>query len=94
MDMVEDLEGGDGDSVSEGALLPGLMWVWGEEDCQDVAISSAELQQCLSRRLTGLMAALGLRLIMEKCLIRELCRMVMLEHLCGQCQEPIPMVRK
>jgi hypothetical protein len=94
MDTVEDLEGADGDSVSEGALLPGLMSVWGEEDCQDVAISSAELQECLSRWVMVLMAALGLRLILEKCLIGEPCRMVILERPCGQCQEPIPMVRK
>jgi hypothetical protein len=41
MDMVEDLEEeeGDGDLVSEGALLPGLMSAWEEEDCRDVAIS-------------------------------------------------------
>jgi hypothetical protein len=41
--MVEDLEEGegevDGDSVSEGVLLPGLMLVWEGEDCQDVDIS-------------------------------------------------------
>jgi len=39
--MVEDLEEGeaDGDLVSEGALLPGLMWVWEGEDCPDAGIS-------------------------------------------------------
>ena len=41
--MAEDLEEGgvevDGDLVSEGALLPGLMSVWEGEDCQGVDIS-------------------------------------------------------
>ena len=36
----------------------------------------------------------GLCLIMEEWLIRELCHMVMLEHLWGQCREPIPMLRR
>ena len=94
MDMVEDLEEEGGDSVSEEVLLLGLMLAWEEEAYQDVAISSAVLQGCLSHRGILLMAALGLRLIMEKCLIRELWRMVILEHLCGQGQEPIPMLRK
>jgi len=42
MDMVEDLEKekGDGDSVSEEALLRGLMLAWEEEDCRDAVISS------------------------------------------------------
>jgi hypothetical protein len=39
MDMVEDLEEGDGDSVLEEALPPGLMLAWEEEDCRDVVIS-------------------------------------------------------
>jgi hypothetical protein len=82
MDMVEDLdEGEDGDSVSEEALLPGLMLAWDEEDCRDVAISSAELQECLSLQLILLTVAPGLRLIMEKRLTLELCHMVMLEYL-------------
>jgi len=38
-DMVEDLEGGDGDLASEEALPPGLLLAWEEEDCRDVAIS-------------------------------------------------------
>jgi hypothetical protein len=90
MDMVEDLDEGegDGDSVSEEALLPGLMLAWEEEDCRDVAISSAaEPQECPSHRLTLLMAPLGLYPIMEEWLTRELCHMVMPEHLWGQCQE-------
>jgi len=78
MDMVEDLEGGGGDSVSEEALPLGLMLAWEEEDCRDVAISSVEPQECLSRRVIPLMAALGLCLIMEGWLIRE----------------PIPMLRR
>jgi hypothetical protein len=94
MDMVEDLEEGDGDSVSEEALLPGLMLAWEEEDCRDVDISSVELQECLHRRVILLMAALGLRLIMEKWLILGLRHMVMPEHLWGQCQEQIPMLRR
>ena len=99
MDMVEDLEEEeeevDGDLVSEEALPRGLMLAWEEEDCQDVAISSVvEPQECLSRRLTVLMAALGLRLIMEKWLIRELCRIVILERLWGECQEQTPMLRR
>jgi hypothetical protein len=96
MDMVEDLEEGegDGDSVLEEALPPGLMLAWEEEDCPDVAISSAELRECLSHRVILLTATLGLRLIMEEWFIRELCHMVMLEHLWEQCQEPIPMLRR
>jgi len=78
MDMVEDLEDGDGDLVLEEALPPGLMLAWEEEGCRDVAISSVELQQCLPRRVIPLMAALGLCLIMEGWLIRE----------------PIPMLRR
>jgi hypothetical protein len=78
MDMVEDLEGGDGDSALEEALPPGLMLAWEGEDCRDVAISSAELQQCLPRRVILLMVALGL------------CHMVMPEHL----WEQIPMHRR
>jgi hypothetical protein len=39
MDMVEDLEEGDGDLVSEEALPLGLMLAWEEEDCRDVVIS-------------------------------------------------------
>jgi len=78
MDMVEDLEEGDGGSALEEALPPGLMLAWEEEDCRDVAISSAELQQCLPRRVILLMATLGLCLIMEEWLIRE----------------PIPMLRR
>ena len=47
MDMVEDLEEGegDGDSVSEEALLLGLMLAWEGEDYLVVVISSAELQE-------------------------------------------------
>jgi len=78
MDMVEDLEEGDGDSALEEALLPGLMLAWEEEDCRDAAISSVELQQCLLRRVILLMSALGL------------CHMVMPGHL----WEPIPMLRR
>ena len=80
-DMVEDLEEGDGDLASEEALPPGLLLVEEEEDCRDAAISSAELQECLFHLLILLMVALGLCLIMEERLIRELCHMVMLEHL-------------
>jgi hypothetical protein len=39
MDMVEDLAGEDGDLALEEALLPGLLLVWDEEGCLDVAIS-------------------------------------------------------
>jgi hypothetical protein len=55
--MVEDLEEGevDGDLVSEGVLLPGLMSVWEGEDCPDADISSAELPEHLSRRVIPLM---------------------------------------
>ena len=94
MDMVEDLEEGDGDSVLEEALLPGLMLEEEGEDCLDVAISSVELRRCPPRRvIIPLMVALGLCL-MEEQLILKLCHMVMPEHLWGQCQEPIPMLRK
>jgi hypothetical protein len=82
MDLVEDSAEVDGDSVSGEALLPGLLWAEEEEDCPDVATSSAGLQECLSRRLIPLMVAL------------RLCRMVMPEHLWGQCQERTPMLRK
>ena len=88
--MVEDLEEGDGGLASKEALPLGLMSAWEEEDYLVVAISSAELQECLSHRSIPLMVALGLRLIMEEWLIRELCHMVMLEHLWGQ----IPMLRR
>jgi len=98
MDMVEDLaeeeEEEDGDSALEEALLPGLMLAEEGEDCLGVAISSVELRECLSHRVIPLMAALGLRLIMEEWLIRELCHMIMAEHLWGQCREPIPMLRR
>jgi len=96
MDLeVEDLEEEDGDSVLEEALPLGLMWVWGGEDCLDVVITSAELQERLSRQVTLLMVALGLRLIMEGLLIRELCHMVvMLEHLWEECQERTHTLRK
>ena len=96
MDMVEDLEEGevDGDLASEEALPPGLMLAWEGEDCRDVAISSVELRECLSHQLIPLMVDLGLCLIMGEQLIRELCHMVMLEHLWGQCQEPVPMLRR
>jgi hypothetical protein len=90
MDMVEDLEGGDGDLASEEALPPGLSLVEEGGDYLVVVISSAELQECLSHQLIPLMVALGLCLIMEERLIRELCHMVMLEHLWGQ----IPMLRR
>jgi hypothetical protein len=80
--MVGDLEEEDGDSVLEEALPPGLMLAWEEEDCPGVGISSAELREQLLRRAMPLMVALGLRLIMEEWLIRELCHMaVMLGHL-------------
>jgi hypothetical protein len=78
MDMVEDLEEGDGGSVLEEALPLGLMLAWEEGDCRDVAISSVELQQCLPRRVILLMAALGL------------CHMAMPGHL----WEQIPMHRR
>jgi hypothetical protein len=94
MDMVEDLEEVDGDLVLEEALLPGLMLAWEEEDCRDVGISSVGLQECLPRLVILLMVALGLRLIMEKQLIRELRHMVILEHQWAQCQEQIPMLRR
>ena len=92
MDMVEDMEEGegDGDSVSEELLLPGLMLAWEGEDCRDVVISSVELQECLPRRVIPLMVTLGVRLIMKECPIRELCHMVMLGHL----WEQIPMLRR
>ena len=93
MDMVEDLGGEDGDLALEEALPPGLILVWEEEGCLDVAISSVELRECLSRRLIPLMVALGLCL-MEEQLILKLCHMVMPEHLWGQCQERIPMLRR
>ena len=95
MDLeVEDLEEEDGDSVLEEALPLGLMWVWGGEDCPDVVITSAELQEHLSRQVTLLMVALGLCL-MEGLLIRELCNMVvMLEHLWEECQERTHTLRK
>jgi hypothetical protein len=80
MDLVE----GDGDSVSEEALPHGLLLVWEEEDCPDVAISSAEPQEHLFRRVIPLMVALG-QCLMEEQLIPELCRMaVMLGHLWEQ----------
>ena len=88
--MVEDLAEEDGGLALEEALPPGLMLAWEEEDCRDVAISSVELRECLSRRPIPLMAALGLCLIMEEWLIRELCHMVMPGHL----WEQIPMLRK
>jgi len=90
--MVEDLEEGevDGDSVSEGALLPGLMWVWEGEDCRGAATSSAELRECLSRRVIPLMVTLGVRLIIQEWPIRDLCHMVMRGHL----WERIPMLNR
>lgn len=94
MDMVEDLAEGEGDLASEEALLPGLMLAWEGEDCRDVVISSVELRECLSQQVIRLMAALGLCLIIEEWLIRELCHMRMLEHRWGQCQEPVPMLRR
>jgi hypothetical protein len=90
MDMVEDLGGEDGGLAFEGALPPGLTLAWGGEDCRDVAISSVELQECLSHQLIPLTVALGLCLTMEEWLIQELCRMVMLGHL----WEQIPMLRR
>jgi len=59
-----------------------------------VVISSVELQECLSHQLIPLMVVLGLRLIMEEWLIRELCHMVMPEHLWGEYREQIPMLRR
>ena len=93
MDMVEDLGGEDGDLALEEALPPGLILVWEEEGCLDVAISSVELRECLSRRLIPLMVALGLCL-MEEQLILKLCHMVMPEHLWGQCPERTLILRK
>ena len=78
MDMAEDLGGEDGDLALEEALPPGPILVWEEEDCLDVAISSVELRECLSRRLIPPMVALGLCLIMGGWLIRELCHMVVM----------------
>ena len=43
MDMVEDLEEGDGDLAFEEALPPGLMLAWDEEDYLVAVISSVEL---------------------------------------------------
>jgi len=94
MDLVEDLAEADGDSVSGEALLPGLLWAEEEEDCPDVATSSAGLQEYLCRRLILLTATPGLCLIMQKWLIRKLCHMVMREHLWGQCPEPVPTLRR
>jgi hypothetical protein len=87
MDMVGDLaEEEDGVSALEEALPPGLMLAWEGEDCLDVAISSVVLRGCPPRRVT-LMVALGQCLMGEQ-LIRELCHMVMLDHLLWeQCQE-------
>ena len=93
MDMVEDLGGEDGDLALEEALPPGLILVWEEEGCLDVAISSVELQGCPPRRVIPLMVALGLCL-MEEQLILKLCHMVMPEHLWGQCQERTLILRK
>ena len=90
MDMVEDLEEGDGDSVSEEALPPGLILAWGEEDCRDVDIFSVKLREYLSHQLIPSMVDVGLCLIIEEWLIREPCHMVMLEHL----WEQIPMLRR
>ena len=95
MDMVEDLEEGEGEGEVDGDLalgeapLPGLMLAWEEEDCRDVVISSVELRRCPPRRVIPLMVALGLCL-MEEQLILKLCHMVMPEHPWG----PIPMLRK
>ncbi len=96
MDMVEDLaeEEEDGDSVSEEALPPGLMSAWEEEDCRGVAISSVELRECPPHHPIRRMVALGLRRTMERRHIRELHHTVTPEHLWGQYQESIPMLRK
>jgi len=90
--MVEDLEEGerDGDSVSEEALLPGLMLAWEGGDCRDVVISSAALRECLSRQLIPLTLALGLCVIMERWRIQDLCHMVIPGHL----WEQIPMLHR
>ena len=68
MDTVEDLEEGegDGDLVSGGVLLPGLMLVWEGEDCRDVDISSAELQECLRQQVIPIMVIPGVHLIMKE----------------------------
>jgi len=96
MDLVEDLEEEeeDGGSVSEEALLPGLMWGWEEEDCQGVAISSAELRECPPRRPIHPMVTPGLLLTMERRLIQKLPRTVMPEDPWGQYQEPTPMLHR
>ena len=86
MDMVEDLEDGDGDLASAEALPPGLLLAGEEEDYLVAVISSVELRECLPHRVTPLMVVLGLCL-MEEQLILKLCHMVMPEHLWGQCQE-------
>ncbi len=54
MDMVEDLGGEDGDLALEEALPPGLMLVWEEEGCLDVAISSVELREHLLGRIIAI----------------------------------------
>ena len=64
-DMVEHLEEGDGGLAFEEALPPGLSLAEEGEDCPGVAISSVELQECLSHQLIPLMVVLGLCLMEE-----------------------------
>jgi hypothetical protein len=54
MDIVEDLEEGDGDLASGDGLLPGLTLAWGEEDCRDVVIFSVGLPEYLLGRITDI----------------------------------------
>ena len=90
--MVEDLDEGEvvGDLVSEGVLLPGLMWVWEGEGCPDVGISSAELLEGVPLRTMRLMVTLGVFLVMKERPIRGLCNMVT----GGQLWEWIRMLRR
>jgi hypothetical protein len=72
--MVEDSEEGegDGDSVSEEALLPGLMSAWGEEDYRGAGTSSVEPRERLSRRFTPHIIVPGSRHMTEERHILEL----------------------
>ena len=90
MDMVGDLEEEVGDSVSEELPLPGRILDWEEEVYQDVVTAWGELQKCLHRRIILLMPHLGLRLIMEKRLIREPGHMIML----GRRWAQVPMLHR
>jgi len=70
--MVEDLEEGDGGSVSEEAPLRGLISAGEEEDCRDAAISSVEPRERLSHWFIPRIMIPGLRLMTEVRLILEL----------------------